>query len=73
MRKITLNQMLTLRRPIGLSIDEFNLLDAEHITSIPDRESRLKALNDIHPSRQPHVKRLVIELFEAKKRENKTN
>lgn len=73
MTKITRNQMITLRRPIGLSIDEFNLLDAEFIADIPEREGRIKALNDIHPSRQPHVKQLVIELFEARKRETSKN
>jgi hypothetical protein len=67
-RKITLNQMLTNKRPIGLSVDEFNLIDAEHIASITDRERRLRALNDLHPDRQPHVKKLVIELFEARRR-----
>ena len=66
-RKITLNQLITNTRPIGLSIDEFNLIDAEFIASIPDREDRIKALNDIHPDRQAHVKQLVIELFEARK------
>ena len=67
MRKITLNQIITSTRPIGLSIDEFNRIDAEFIADIPDKAGRIKALNDIHPDRQAHVKRLVIELFEARK------
>ena len=66
-RKITLNQLITSSRPIGLSIDELNLIDAEVIADIPDREGRIKALNDIHPARQPHVKQLVIEIFESRK------
>lgn len=64
--KITLAQMITHRRPIGLNIDEFNLLDAEHIASIPGRDDRIKALNDIHPDRQAHVKQLVVELFKSR-------
>ena len=66
MTKITIDQMITNTRPIGLSIDEFNLLDAEHIASIPSRENRIKALEQIHPCRREHVKQLVIELFQAK-------
>ena len=73
MAKTTLNQLITSRSPIGLSIDEFNLIDAEFIADIPDREGRIKALNDIHPERQPHVKQLVIEIFEARKRETNQN
>jgi len=66
MSRITLDQMITNTRPIGLSIDEFNLLDAEHIASIATRENRAKALERIHPCRREHVKHLVIELFKAK-------
>ena len=67
MARITLDQMITNTRPIGLCIDEFNLLDAEHIASIPSRENRAKALEQIHPDRREHVKSLVIELFNARK------
>jgi hypothetical protein len=59
---------ITLRRPISLTIDEFNLLDAEHIASIPTRESRNKALKQLHPSRREDVKALAIELFKRARR-----
>jgi hypothetical protein len=36
----TYEQELTLRRPASLTIDEFNMLDAEHIASLPTREDR---------------------------------
>jgi hypothetical protein len=59
---------ITLRRPISLTIDEFNLLDAEHIASIPTRENRNKALEQLHPSRREDVKALAIELFKRARR-----
>ena len=40
----TLDQLITLRRPANLTIDEFNMMDAEFIFSIPSRENRVKAL-----------------------------
>jgi hypothetical protein len=64
----TIEQRITLTRPANLTIDEFNMMDAEHIASIPDRENRNKALQQIHPSRQEDVKALVIELFKRAKR-----
>jgi len=64
----TLDQNITLRRPANLTIDEFNLLDAEHIASIPSRENRIKALEQIHPSRQADAKALVVELFKRGKK-----
>jgi hypothetical protein len=64
----TLDQDITLRRPASLTIDEFNLLDAEHIASIPSRDNRTKALEQIHPSRQADVKALVVELFNRGKK-----
>jgi hypothetical protein len=64
----TINQRITLSRPANLTIDEFNLLDAEHIASIPTRENRIKALDQIHPSRQEDVKALVVELFKRGKK-----
>jgi hypothetical protein len=64
----TLDQRITLSRPASLTIDEFNLLDAEHIASILSRENRVKALEQLHPSRQADVKALVVELFIRGKR-----
>lgn len=64
----TLDQLITLRRPANLTIDEFNMMDAEFIFSIPSRENRVKALNQIHPSRQDDAKALVVELFNRSKR-----
>lgn len=64
----TLDQLITLRRPANLTIDEFNLLDAEHIASLQTREARNMALQQIHPSRHDDVKALVIELFNRAKR-----
>lgn len=64
----TLDQRITLSRPANLTIDEFNMLDAEHIASLPTREQRNIALNQLHPSRQADVKALVIELFNRAKR-----
>lgn len=64
----TLDQRITLRRPANLTIDEFNMLDAEHIASLSTREARNMALQQIHPSRHDDVKALVIELFNRAKR-----
>lgn len=65
---ITPEQDLTLRRPVSLTIDEFNMLDAEFIAMLPTREDRNRALQLLHPSRQKDVKALVIELFKRAKR-----
>ena len=64
----TYEQELTLRRPASLTIDEFNMLDAEFIAMLPTREDRNRALQLLHPSRQDDVKALVIELFKMAKR-----
>ena len=64
----TYEQELTLRRPVSLTIDEFNMLDAEFIASLPTREERNAALQLLHPSRQADVKALVVELFKRAKR-----
>ena len=64
----TLDQRITLSRPANLTIDEFNMLDAEHIASMPTREARNMALQQIHQSRQEDVKALVVELFKRAKR-----
>ena len=64
----TYEQELTLRRPVSLTIDEFNMLDAEHIANLPTREERNAALQLLHPSRQADVKALVVELFKRAKR-----
>jgi len=63
----TLDQRITLRRPANLTLDEFNMLDAEHIASLPTREARNMALQQLHPSRHDDVKALVIELFKRVK------
>jgi len=63
----TLDQRITLRRPASLTIDEFNMLDAEYIASLPTRDERNAALQLLHPSRQADVKALVIELFKRAK------
>ena len=59
----TLDQRITRSRPASLTIDEFNILDAEHIASLATKEQRNMALSQLHPSRQDDVKALVIELF----------
>ena len=59
----TLDQRITRSRPANLTIDEFNMLDAEHIASLATKEQRNMALQQLHPSRQGDVKALVIELF----------
>jgi hypothetical protein len=64
----TYEQELTLRRPVSLTIGEFNMLDAEHIASLPTREDRNVALQLLHPSRRDDVKALVVELFKRAKR-----
>jgi hypothetical protein len=64
----TLDQRITRSRPANLTIDEFNMLDAEHIASLPTREARNMALHQLHPSRHDDVKALVIELFKRAKR-----
>jgi hypothetical protein len=64
----TYEQELTLRRPVSLTIDEFNMLDAEHIASLPTREERNAALQLLHPSRRADVKALAVELFKRAKR-----
>ena len=64
----TYEQELTLRRPASLTIDEFNMLDAEFIAMLPTREDRNRALQLLHPSRQDDVKALVVELFKRGKK-----
>ena len=63
----TIDQRITRSRPASLTIDEFNMLDAEHIASLATKEHRNMALQQIHPSRQDDVKALVIELFKRSK------
>ena len=62
------DQLITLSRPASLTIDEFNMLDAQHIARIETRENRNLALQQLHPSRQDDVKALVIELFKRAKK-----
>lgn len=57
---------MELKRRISPTVAEFNLVDAEHIASIPSRENRAKALEQIHPDRREHVKQLVIDMFKAR-------
>ena len=64
----TYEQELTLRRPASLTIDEFNMLDAEFIAMLPTRDDRNRALSLLHPSRQDDVKALVVELFKRGKK-----
>ena len=68
----TIDQRITRSRPASLTIDEFNMLDAEHIASLATKEHRNMALQQLHPSRQDDVKALVIELFK-RSRNNAVN